>query len=315
MSTDDDKVVAERLSALKALYQFAKEKIFALEEIEDEMFVPAVNELRYAGEHILNASTASSSDGALSEIAKAEAHCWRAISDCTEAAVVWSLERLRRFQEDYRLLPVAEYVPAYGELLKLAQEIEAALADRKSKDLKQQYSKLEKLLPQLVARIREIEGTRSVLNEKLKAQQRSSKQWLVALAIGIFSSIAANFVLDAYVQKTKRQPQDIQTEIANLEKIQSSLAQLQVYVGSQQSRLEKINSDIQNLNDKKQRLEKAVGVSEQAVQELLRRYESQPKRISWFDQGLSFIVGFLSSLFVVFFVSFLKRKKLIDRET
>jgi len=56
-------------------------------------------------------------------------------------------------------------------------------------------------------------------------------------------------------------------------------------------------------------------VSEQAVQELLRRYESQPKGISWFDQGLSFVVGFLSSLFVVFFVEFLKRRKLIDRET
>lgn len=315
MTPDDDKIVAERLSELKALYQFAKEKIFAIEEIGEGAFVPAINELRNAGEHILNASTASSSDRALAEIAKAEGHCWRAISDCTDTAVMWSLKRLRKFQDDYRLLPVAEYVPAYGEILGLAQKIQAALADHQSKDIRQHYQELERLLPQLVTRIREIEGTRSVLNEKLKAQQRKSKRWLVALALGISSSVAASFIFDALVQKAKPQPQDIQTEIANLAKIQSSLAQLQVYVGSQQARLETINSDIQNLTDKKQRLEKAVNVSEQAVQELLRRYESQPKGISWFDQGLSFVVGFLASLFVVFFVAFLKRRKLIDPET
>ena len=62
----------------------------------------------------------------------------------------------------------------------------------------------------------------------------------------------------------------------------------------------------------KEKLEKVVSTNEEAVQELLRSYDTANKEPLWINLVLSFVVGSLSSLFVVFLVGFLKRKKLID---
>ena len=104
----------------------------------------------------------------------------------------------------------------------------------------------------------------------------------------------------------------MQTEINNLAEIQKSLSSLQTYVSSQQNRLENLNNDISNLTQKREELENAVNVSEDTLQRLLQTYESKQSAFSALGIGISFVVGSLSSFFVVLLVSFLKRRKLIE---
>nr|WP_320051242.1 hypothetical protein [uncultured Desulfuromonas sp.] len=302
--------IKTRLEAIKKLYESAKAEMSKIKGMGGEIWLPAINELRYVGEHILKASTSDSDEIASAELDKAEAHCWRAISDCAEMAVVYTLKDLHQLQEDYRSLPISEYVPAYEEIIQLARKLQILLTKKGTTHPSQYYSKVNELLPEMVERLSLIPAAREELNKNLKEKQIKSKKWLVGLFIGIVASLSSNYLYQVIVPPAPK-ADSIQAQISNLEEIQSSLSILQNYVSKQQDRLNTLNTDIKSLSEKKQSLEKVVSINEEAVQQLLNTYKSSSKSTLVVDLLLSFFVGCLSSLFVFFLVSFLKRRKFI----
>lgn len=301
----------KRLIEVKQLFDLAQTEIKRLEALDGSVFVTTYNELQYVGQHILNATTSEDEDYAHLELDKALSHCWRAISDATELSAIWALEKLNSFQNEYKELSVTEFIPEYTEIHELAIKLRLLLSEPHSLSPEDYYLEINKTLPHLVEKLLVVDQTREILHKELKSKQKNVKHWLLSIVISIVASIfSAGIYQGLFFEEEKEIT--IQTEINKLEEVQKSLSNLQNYVTTQQGRLENISIDIKTLTNKKDNLEIAVEVNEKALHELLDNYESTKSDVSWVEMGVSFLVGILSSLFVVFLVTFLKRKKLIE---
>ncbi len=300
-----------RFEEVQSLYDLAKQQINQLEIMGEGLSIPAINELRYAGEHILKASTADTDEIKKDQLLRAEKHCWRAIHDGVELGSIIALKKLKEFQEDYKGLPVTEYIPEYQEILGLASRLQNLLAHGEKIEPQEYYHQVNQYLPELMDKLSVVERTRDILHKELKSKQQATKSWLFVVFLSIAVSVFSAFIYEFEFFQQEKEP-TIQSEIDNLAEVQKSLSNLQSYVSSQQSRLNNINADISNLTHKREELEKAVNVSEEALHRVLQTYESNQSVFSVIEIGVTFLVGSLSSFFVVLFVSFLKRRRLIE---
>ena len=87
-----------------------------------EAIVPSINQLRYAGSHILNVCNSSSVEAANTELEKAKRHCQRAFYDAVEAGVMDKLAAIRKFKIEFG--PLLHHDPSidYSDLFKKARD-------------------------------------------------------------------------------------------------------------------------------------------------------------------------------------------------
>jgi len=132
---EQPKDLAKNLQELKALFGKAEVAIKKAEKIGGEVVIPAICELRYAGHHFIIYSDALEQEQ-FEHIQRAKRHCRRAIYDAAEAIVLFYLEEIKIFQQDYRLVHISGTIPNYLELKKtfreIAQKIQTDHGERKS---------------------------------------------------------------------------------------------------------------------------------------------------------------------------------------
>ena len=105
----------ERIVEIKRLFDLAEKYIKDVEILRSDVQMPAINELRYAGHHILKAID---EDGNVSDddIASAKSHCHRAMYEAPEAGIMFCLDRVKAFEEDYDDLVIGNVIDNYHEL-------------------------------------------------------------------------------------------------------------------------------------------------------------------------------------------------------
>lgn len=86
-------MISPRITEIKKLFADAESAIKLYERIGLDNIISAVNELRYAGEHILAAETAANPDDCETALLRAERHCIRARYDALESTIVTLLEQ------------------------------------------------------------------------------------------------------------------------------------------------------------------------------------------------------------------------------
>lgn len=79
-------------SCIKKLYEEAEGALKRYERISLSNLAPALNELRYAGHHLLEADGADDEDEKALHLTRAKAHCERAKYDAKEATIICLLE-------------------------------------------------------------------------------------------------------------------------------------------------------------------------------------------------------------------------------
>lgn len=104
------------------LYNTAEQFIKEVEICQPELPIPAINELRYAGHHLLKGLVESDEGEALKSIADAEDHCNRAQYEASEAGIGYLLDTLKAFQTDYKDIPIQPIVPDYLSVRETAEE-------------------------------------------------------------------------------------------------------------------------------------------------------------------------------------------------
>lgn len=87
--------------ALRAAYKKAEDAIHELGIEVDGADLAAVNELRYAGNHILRSLTTTDSSKRSEELDKAQRHCERAVYDAYDSAIYFHLSRFNQFRDRY----------------------------------------------------------------------------------------------------------------------------------------------------------------------------------------------------------------------
>lgn len=112
------------------LYSLAEEKIKQVEKLSRELPFPAVNELRYAGRHLIDYLATGSKE----QLVQAENHCKRAIYDAVEAGVTFQLLQIQAFNDDFRMLILKDHITAYPELRIEINRAKALITESKPED-------------------------------------------------------------------------------------------------------------------------------------------------------------------------------------
>jgi hypothetical protein len=114
-------VIIVTLSQFRAEYQKADDFCQEVTSFVDEAGIPALNELRNAGHHLLRALDDGGNVIEMDDLIAARNHARRASYEACEAGNLFALGIIAKFKEDYATIPVDGTVPDYTGLLKKAK--------------------------------------------------------------------------------------------------------------------------------------------------------------------------------------------------
>lgn len=132
-----DDVLQNKFAEYREEYAKAESALKAHEVLAHEGLVAAaLNEFRYAGQHMARALTASTVEDAANGMSDAVRHLRRATYDAYDGALSYYMKQCVVFQEDYKSIPVASVITDYvADLQKLdAVNAELAAEDRGKKE-------------------------------------------------------------------------------------------------------------------------------------------------------------------------------------
>ncbi len=99
------------------LFNEAERAIKRIEMHKEKLATPPINELRYAGFHLLEGLTGSE----IKELEKAEGHCKRAIYDATEIMLLDHLESFHNFEKSYEKVAITPVIKDWLDFKKAAR--------------------------------------------------------------------------------------------------------------------------------------------------------------------------------------------------
>jgi hypothetical protein len=194
-------------STLWELFKEAEDALHEAELIHGDLSVPSINQLRYAGHHIL-LSLVGGDQAPEEEIRRAERHCQRAIYDAYDSAVVYLLARTEQFMNDYREIPILEHFPKYDAVRTKARESRDLIISAK-KDFSERekyYAACRDAAKQLKHCIELMEDARDELNKAISRRNKSAIfTWVMigitSLGVAVASSAAYFSYLAIPVEK------------------------------------------------------------------------------------------------------------------
>ena len=176
--------------------RFAEAESF-IKEVElcgPELPVPAINELRYAGHHLLKALVISDQDEFRKELGEVEDHCHRAMYEASEAGITYLIRLLKQFDRDYKDVVVSNTIPSVLEIRKLGAQAAAKLSrgrlNRQSPTA--QVQGYMEMFKELKDGVEILEANRDELNKVKEKEVRDSRRfvaqaffWIAVVATGI----------------------------------------------------------------------------------------------------------------------------------
>lgn len=166
---------------LRAVYKRAEDAIHELGIEGDGVDTLAINELRYAGNHILRSLTATNETTRVEELDRAFAHCQRALYEAYDSALFYQLRRFQKFRDDYRRTSISDVVPNYIQLSKEMMRGKALLerAREESSNREDYYEEAKGIYASMAEVADTLDSARDELNKT--ARDKSRTFWLTAL--------------------------------------------------------------------------------------------------------------------------------------
>lgn len=192
---------------LSSLFDKAEKSMKCIEHSEG-LFIPTVNQLRYAGWHTKNFLVNHNTE----ELEKAKRHCQRAIYDACDARIQYCLKEIKDFNDDFPLTTKTEDFPEYLDMMKYQTETLKFLNDTKdnhsnsdalyiesqkaSEELDKGlrwnfYKECEEKTQKLEAFISNLPHVREELNKRTNQIIKNQKNNIAMLVITIISIIVA----------------------------------------------------------------------------------------------------------------------------
>ena len=169
--------------------------------------IPAINELRYCGKHLLDAHLAEDSRETEEQLRRAKAHCERAIYDAAEVAALLSLKAFSDFQSRYRKILIGDVIgDEYNTICKDFHQLRTMTREPAAdEDKEQKYTELMQVAQKGMDHLTMLESQEEELKKALMAQQktetaRRKNQW--GLWIGLFLSGVAAAAAVGQLMKT-----------------------------------------------------------------------------------------------------------------
>ena len=170
-----------RIGELRTLYDKADQFVREVAEFEDEVAIPAINELRYAGYHLLQSI---GDDGTIfkdEQFRRAISHCERAMYEAAEAGINSVLVWIDQFREDYKNIVVKDVVDDYARILAHTRKAQDLIARGRSDQMSssERVSRYMETFRQLREYSELLEASRDDLNAKLSEQVRDKRRFII----------------------------------------------------------------------------------------------------------------------------------------
>lgn len=172
MSIDEKKEIFK-------LFCSAEQLIKLVENLGEGIIFPAVNQLRYAGQHLLKSDCIDNQDSKEEHFKKAKYHCQRAIYDASEMGIIHYLEEIRIFKDDYKQVIIVNIVPNYSDILTKAKDASDFIlknhfkkanddGDETINKMNSEYKECKKLLKELEMFVDSLTIMRPELNKQIE---------------------------------------------------------------------------------------------------------------------------------------------------
>lgn len=152
---------------------------------EGGVVIPAINQLRYAGQHLITACSSDDVHIQKSELTKALNHCQRAVYDATEAACLIVKIQIDIFKEQFREIIIADVVPSYSDTLRAHASLKKAIGNPRSDESKQEhYESLLDVFDTLNSGLEDLEAHEEELKKALVRHRSEEEDRAIARAVG-----------------------------------------------------------------------------------------------------------------------------------
>lgn len=180
------------LASYRAAYEHATELAKSVQAFRDAAVVPAANELRYAGHHLLLAIDDKGCLVDQDQLVKARNHCRRAAYDAVEAGLSHALRQIKKFKEDYRTVQITPVVRNWMEILadtETAQEILGQARpepeNHQTDDHRRHLEQFEKLLPH----VKILSYAREELNKSAKESASDGRRFVITALLALLGIV------------------------------------------------------------------------------------------------------------------------------
>jgi superfamily II DNA or RNA helicase len=182
------------LDGLKTHYKIADEFCREVQAFSEEAGIPAMNELRYAGYHLLQALT-DDSESSAEQMTKAINHCKRAAYEASEAGIITCLERINVFKQDYKAIIISETVQDWQKISLFCESSNVSIYSSrlKGKDQSTEYSVYIEKFRKLKEYCMRLDYAREELNKKIDKARTDQRQFLITIGLTILGIIIAVF--------------------------------------------------------------------------------------------------------------------------
>ena len=160
---------------LHQAYKEAEDALHSLGIVADGVDTAAVNELRYAGRHILDGLIAEGEQEREEQFQRAYRHCERAVYEAYDSAIFYHFDQFDQFKDDYRMIVVSEVVSGFVDIEKTMREARGFLEEaRRNSESRADYYRRA---IEWYRRVSEAWGTLSAAREELnkKVDQHNEK--------------------------------------------------------------------------------------------------------------------------------------------
>lgn len=198
--TSDLSMVRDDFSRLRSEYDIADKVMKDVQAFVEEAGIPAINELRYAGYHLLNAvspldAEASSSD----ELTRAVNHCKRATYEASEAGLLTAFGKISEFKADYQQVVVSSVVQDWTEILTKCDSYRDRITEARQTGVDRtiDHTKFRDAFLDLVAVCRRLDHARDELNKQIQQKQVDARRFIVTTVLAVLGVLITLVVFAA----------------------------------------------------------------------------------------------------------------------
>ncbi|MDR3183273.1 MAG: hypothetical protein LBT89_10230 [Planctomycetaceae bacterium] len=182
-------IIGDVRTAFEKAEQYLKED----ELVDCGLLIPAVNQLRYAGEHLARALCLDDAEKSRNALNESLNHCYRAVFDALEVKTQFYLGECQDFEKIYGNINITPVIPSYLEDSKAVREIQNTVPKmrRPGENRYQFWDKLENLASSLQTIHAKWMDARQELNKCLKKDRRDTRRFWIGLILAVAGLIAS----------------------------------------------------------------------------------------------------------------------------
>jgi hypothetical protein len=184
----------EDYKRLREEYDKADTLVAEVQAFVEMAGIPAINELRYAGYHLLNSLIPAQGDGTEQDhLTQAVNHCKRATYEASEMGILTAFGMIILFKSEYEQVIISNVIPDWHEILTKCDGHRDALsiARQTGQDRSKDHSNFKVAFADLVGVCRRLDHARNDLNRLIEQERTSARRHLVTTVIAVAGIVVA----------------------------------------------------------------------------------------------------------------------------